>query len=543
MTDMTRRTVLALTATILATGSVSAQSATDALQITQPDFRGTARFMGMGGAFTALGGDLSTLTQNPAGIGIYRHSEIGATLDITFMNNKTTSAVGDSKLDHTKAACNNFGYIGVANIGSTLESFQWGVTYNRTAQIDRSYYGYANPTQTSLTNYIATYSNKAGYTGSDLDASGSGYNPYRDSDYDWLSILAYNSGMMNDDGRRMVGLYNNGTTADAEISVREHGYTDEYSFNFGGNISNVVYWGLGIGVTDLSYTRTTIYSESLEHATIYSRPEHGLVDDGNAGYTMYNNKHISGNGWKLSLGLIVKPIEELRIGLAFHTPTWWTLSQNYEAAVDYSYFDPMYPEGSNNPNDGSHLSDYADFDWRLSSPWRMMAGVATVIGGKAIVSADYERLAYNDMTARTPVYDYYGYLDSYQSNENLNNEIKTYSRAANIIRVGAEYRVTPKFSVRLGYNFRSSSTSKETENGGEVITSGTDPSFNLNKTASNISFGLGYRFGAFYIDGTYVHKQQKSTLCAYTDFDGLRAPRFDATESNNAIVLSLGYRF
>ena len=63
--------------------AMSAQSAVDEYSLSQTETRGTARFMAMGGAFTALGGDLSTLTQNPAGIGVYRRSEIGATLDIT----------------------------------------------------------------------------------------------------------------------------------------------------------------------------------------------------------------------------------------------------------------------------------------------------------------------------------------------------------------------------------------------------------------------------------------------------------------------------
>lgn len=65
----------------LATGAF-AQSAIDAYRFSQPDLRGTARFMGMGGAFGALGGDLSTLSQNPAGIGVYRSNELGFTLDL-----------------------------------------------------------------------------------------------------------------------------------------------------------------------------------------------------------------------------------------------------------------------------------------------------------------------------------------------------------------------------------------------------------------------------------------------------------------------------
>ena len=71
-----------------------AQSTVDAYAISQNEMRGTARFMSMGGAFTALGGDLSVLGQNPAGIGVYRSSEFGATLDINMRGYKTSTPQG-----------------------------------------------------------------------------------------------------------------------------------------------------------------------------------------------------------------------------------------------------------------------------------------------------------------------------------------------------------------------------------------------------------------------------------------------------------------
>ncbi|MBD5204411.1 MAG: TonB-dependent receptor, partial [Bacteroidales bacterium] len=67
------------------------QTATDVIPLTQSDLKGTARFMSMGGAFGALGGDLSTLSQNPAGIGVYRSSELGFTLDLDCQRSSATS--------------------------------------------------------------------------------------------------------------------------------------------------------------------------------------------------------------------------------------------------------------------------------------------------------------------------------------------------------------------------------------------------------------------------------------------------------------------
>ena len=93
-----------LVSAIIAGGAISgasAQSAVDAYNLSQSDLRGTARFMSMGGAFTALGGDLSTLSQNPAGIGVYRKSEVGITVDFNMTNSKVATSAGDFKENHT----------------------------------------------------------------------------------------------------------------------------------------------------------------------------------------------------------------------------------------------------------------------------------------------------------------------------------------------------------------------------------------------------------------------------------------------------------
>ena len=81
-------------AMMLASMAAVAQSSIDAYTLSQGELRGTARFMSMAGAFTALGGDISTLNQNPAGIGVYRGSDVGLTLDINMMNSKTSGISG-----------------------------------------------------------------------------------------------------------------------------------------------------------------------------------------------------------------------------------------------------------------------------------------------------------------------------------------------------------------------------------------------------------------------------------------------------------------
>lgn len=170
-----------------------------------------------------------------------------------------------------------------------------------------------------------------------------------------------------------------------------------------------------------------------------------------------------------------------------------------------------------------------------------MIGAATVIGNQAIVSVDYERVAFNDMRVK---YSDGGYYGDFVNDEGVENNIKDCFKGSNIVRVGLEYRVTPQFSLRAGYNVEASNVKSNATNGTtEMLTSGTDPSYSLDKTTQYISFGLGYRYQAFYIDAAYVYKNRKSTFHAYPDFNGYAAPTADVTDTNNSIVISAGFKF
>ncbi len=536
-----KKTILAALA-ISAPAVLSAQSAVDAYQLSQTELRGTARFMAMGGAFTALGGDLSTLNQNPAGIGVYRRSEIGATLDIS--PRKITSTTNSTKesMSKTKVYCNNFGYVGTARLDGALRTFSWGASYNRVASFDRAYSAYTARTNGSLSNYIASFTSAPE---SDLNF-GEKYNPYLDSNEDWLSILAYNSFMINPKaGGGYQGLRNEHTIGDALSEVRESGYVDEYAIDFGGNIGNVVMWGIGFGITDLSFNQTTYYSESMEKATIPTESEGpngdviGKLQEGNAGVQLRNYRNISGNGFNLKLGVILKPINEFRVGFAVHTPTWHHLSSSSYAGVDYSYFNPGAAESKLNPIAGTEETDDAFYNFHLNSPWKIMVGAAAVIGNQAIVSLDYERQAYGNTKV-----SYQDQRGDYVSDDYVNDDTKAYFKAANIIRLGVEYRLTPAFSLRAGYNYTSTSTKEEALDGNmEIFTAGTNPAYSLNRSINSLSLGVGYHYQAFYADAAYVYRNKKSSYYAFTPYQGISSPKADLTEVTNSIVLSVGFKF
>lgn len=540
---MKTRILTAIGAIALATVGAGAQSAYDAYSLVPTQLRGTARFVAMGGAFTSLGGDLSSMTQNPAGLGLYRSSDVGVTVDISARKFHATTNTGKTSASSTPFSFDNVGYVGVANLNGTLRAFQWGVSYNRIASYDRITSGYVNPSSGSLSNYIAGYTQ--GVNSSDLlDADG--YDPYFDSDQDWLSVLAYNSYMINNNGSNTsyAGLYKNGTVGDALFHQRERGYMDEYNIDFAANISDIVFVGLGVGIVDVSKTIEANYSESMSGAEIYDTKSDRLTT-GNAGYNLYNYQHIDGSGANFKFGVVVRPIEMLRIGAAVHTPTYLHLSHNGYGQVNYNYT----PDGTEDTNsDKAWTPDY-DYRSRLRTPWRFMVGASLVIGPKAIISVDYERVAYNDMKLKQQVYynsyDYPYNSGSFEDNKFANDDIKADYKGADILRVGAEFRALPFLSIRAGYNWQGSAVKSKVYDGGtEVFTSGTNPAYSFDNDTHSISFGLGFRYRAWYLDLTYQHVRQTGVYKAFTPSAWVAStPTASLSRDYNNVVISTGIRF
>jgi long-subunit fatty acid transport protein len=561
---MNKPLLIALSLTLPA--GAFAQSAVDAYSVSQSDLRGTARFMSMGGAFTALGGDISTLNQNPGGIGLYRSSDLSLTFDLEAQSTKSSAMSGVDKNSQTKFKVNNFGYIGSVYTGSeTMPFFNWGVSYSRSASFDRRYGGSLGELGTSYTNLVADFTNRDAADGMfkipQLAAGGAGsnYNPYFDSPASWSSVLMYNSYGINPtapNANSVVGLWNygtndgsgayNGSTGTAWYDIEEKGHIDEYSINFGGNVMNMLYWGIGFGITDLDFKQYANYSETINNANVATSSADAYTS-GDASLGMTNYKHIWGSGFNFKAGVIVKPINELRFGLAVHTPTYYNLSYEGQAWTNFKYNSPTYEAAEN----GSAQGEYDDFDWKLQSPWRLMFGVAGVIGGRAIISADYEYRAYGDMKVKD--WEGYNYTDT-------NEDVKTYYQATNIFRIGAEYRVTPAFSVRAGYSYESSPVKTELldptgSQASYVYTSGyddteTQPSYTLDRSTNYITCGLGYKYKNFYADLAYVYRHRKSDYHAFTDYNEnveprylVQAPKASVTDNNSQVVLTLGVRF
>lgn len=535
---------------------VSAQGAIDAFSVSQTDLKGTARYMSMAGAYGALGGDLSAINHNPGGIGVYRSSDIGVTLNLDLQSVESTAKGVSSKVDQTKFTLNNFGYVGAFKLDSeTMPFINFGFSYNRPVSYNRRYSGKISDLNHSLSNYIAGISNSNGYDTNTLafEEDGDGnilYDPYIDSPYpQWLSVMAYNSYIINPQtydsngfGSNFVGLMNSNTQGFSEYEVIEEGGIDEFNMNFGGNLANMLYWGFSLGVSNLDQSRYTYYGEGLTDATVPNEDETALDNNGTASYGLENWLNTSGNGWNFKFGVIVKPINELRIGASIHTPTYWTLTDQIFSSMNYYLKDSngLITEGYEDANAGYTY----ETEYKIRTPWRFNVSAATILGTKGIISFDYERVAYNDMKVEYYDYDY----NTYYEDQVVKTDINNYYKAMDIYRVGAEYRVTPQLSLRLGYAYYSSPVNENAYNGKIYVnTAGTTPAYTFDKSTQYITGGLGYRYKSFYTDLAYVHKSRESEYRAFSPevLTGkiVDSPKATLKDKNNQVVWSIGYRF
>lgn len=536
--------ILLSSAIAMSAMTLFAQGAMDAYQFNQPDMKGTARFMSMGGAFGALGGDMTTISQNPGGIGVYRNSEIGFTVNFDIQNSTTESQILKTNDNQFKFLLNNVGYIGSIRLNnSVMPFFNWGFTYNKAASFNRRYSGGMNM-KNSMSNYMAGIANSNNLTVGDVSTTDH-YDPYNPNDggfiSPWIAILGYDSYLINPQGRNgktnWSGLWGDKTTGVGNFGVVESGGIDEYNISFGGNILDFLYWGMDFGITSLRFDQQVLWNEKLEDAKIANND--GTIVTTDANWAMTNNYFVRGNGFNYKLGFIVKPIQELRLGFAFHTPTWYAMEEEYKAFTIYDYLDTDIRPGGAETNNGY----YGYNDYKFSTPWRLIASAAGVIGSKFIISADYEWTSYQGMNFSA--YKEWGVFNNAFYYEN--KDIDDYYQSTNTFRIGAEYRVLPQVSLRAGYANVSSPIKQEVrDNEYTIYTAGTNPSYSMDNSINYVTCGLGFKYKKFYCDLAYVYKHRSSDWHAFTPdpySPELPSPQSKLTSDNHQIAVSMGIKF
>ena len=503
--------------------SLSAQGEVDALRFSREDLYGTARAMSMGGAFGALGGDLTGVNTNPAGIAVYRSSEVVGTFNLSFEG----SSVDSYDANKTNFNMNNLGFVGYFPLrNDIIPHINFGFSYNKLKSFNKNIDAVGVPAS-SMLDYISDRSTDINptdlYRGEDLP------DPFKTQP--WLSVLAYNSWLI-DDHKDEQGYYytplNAGKAIGNEIKTRESGYIDNYDFTVGTTINNKFNLGMSLSIKDINYRQTSDFWEDYDKGS----------------YRLTNWLTTKGSGIGAKFGAIYRPINELRLGLSYHTPTYYDFTETYEAEIEDDMgeyiTDPDYKKDITNSRRFSN-----DYDMR--TPGKLVASAAAVLGNRFIASVDYELVNYGNMKLLTPS-NVMGGSDWYEVE---NHYISTGFRNTSTVKVGAEYRFTQKLYGRLGYAWMQNPYEADLKESGDALIRNSNTVYRMEGDANYFTGGVGYRFNqSFFLDFALVYRVQTDDLYPFPNLYTenrqelvINANPFELKNTSFRGLITLGYKF
>ena len=498
-----------------------AQTEFDAYKVVQTDINGTARYMGMAGAFGALGGDASSIKDNPAGLGVYRRSELTGTLNNLLVNSTSTWNGKKGYGDLYKMNLNNFS-LTLANPTwlsenkmSGLQSSNWNFSYNRVKNFDKVTYAKSANLTSSLADYLAYFS--YGYKPGDFSYNSSINELFSNSNLAPLSIYGYEGYLMDFDG---VDASNSGKWKSAIVESvspvfkqTESGYQDQYSLSWSGNFSNSVFLGATLNYETYKYQSARQYGESYNTLGRFQ-----------LGDTVTSR----GNGLNLKVGAIICASDNLRLGMAIETPTIFNVNENYYSTL---FYDRSY-NGDRQVN--TIVGAEYENAFKIQSPFKYNASVAYVFGKKALLSVEYDYIDYSATRYLTSI--------NGQDFSAVNEGMKQTLKDSRTIKLGGEYKMTDNIAIRAGYANTSSGTLPTAEKYLDVYTKRVDSEYYLDNSLDYFTAGLGYRESDWYVDFAYVKKMYHQTLYPYRSTTSQVTPaKIETTDSN--VVLTLGLRF
>lgn len=529
--------ILALVGTLSGHSVLNAQATLyDATRLMGNDLNGTARFVGMGGAMGALGGDISTMGTNPAGIGIYRSNDLMLSFGFTNVGTKSSYYDVTAKESKTFGSFDNAGGVFAFKMGNQtpLRFVNVGINYRRLKSFNRNMttHGTYN---TSQTEQMVDMLNSSGASKEELEAD----NAYSNSYIPWLGILGYNGYLLNphnDSDGNLAGYnsyFQNDNEVDGVYNSRERGGLNAFDFNIAFNFYDRFYMGATLGVYSLDYTRNSTYQETF----FYQKEGAGeWLNEG--GYALNNYYEQKGSGVDFKLGFILRPFESspLRIGAAIHTPILYNIREYGSASINYdvngNYADgtPIQP-GTTFTYNSSGEDMQSETHYKVVTPWKYNLSLGYTIGKAVALGAEYEYSDYSSLKMK---------YDDNMAMVGETNDAKNMLKGVHSIRVGAEFKLATRFALRVGYNHISAAMKDHAFKALLNNSVRTDTEYSNLKAANNYTAGFGYRGGAFYADLAYQLSTYNQDFHAF-DSQFLAATKISNT--NHRLLVTVGMRF
>jgi len=457
---------------------LTAQTVADAVRYSSQNITGTARYRGAGGAFGALGGDVSAINSNPAGSAIFNNSTVALTLSSGAYDNQTYYNDGITANKNSDIDLNQFGGVFVSQGVGKIRKFTFGFNYDRTYDFDNAFIA-SGTSSNSIADYFLGNAQgtpldllelQSGETNADLYQF-LGENESFGTQQAFLGYQGYLIDPASTDLDNTDYLSaQNGNSFNQEYQYTTAGNNSKFTFNAAGQFSENLYLGLNLNAHTFNFTRNTILFEDNDG-----------TDNAVNSLRFDNDYRAFGSGVSAQLGGIYHISSSLRVGATYDTPTYFTISEETEQYLATS--------GTNgevilNPN---IINIYEDYN--LRTPGKATGSIAYIFGSSGFLSFDYSYQDYSSIK-------YSPDNDSFfqQMNTQINNQLK----AASSYKIGGEF-LAEEWSFRGGYRFIESPYKNEETLG----------------DTTGYSLGIGYTFGNARIDIAYDWAKQEQNPALY----------------------------
>ncbi len=498
------KTIAKIVAAILtlATATVQAQDEKEVFLFSKWNPTSTARSLSLGNSMSSVGADFSALYTNPAGIAKYSKNEFMFTGAYKTADTKTTYDGKTTLDDKNKIALDNIGFV-MSNRqrrGQGWHTVNVAVGLNKIADLNNAYNYNGINTTNSICDLYANNANAAG-----------GINNF--GQWGFESQLAYGVYLIDtssaDPSQKIYSYVPKNIKQNK--GVIEKGSIQELNLALGNNNNDNVLFGASLGFPLVNYQRQSIYSET---------DASGNTNNDFAYHTTTENIKTTGAGVNLKVGVIYIPNRFIRIGAAFHTPTFYNLTEEGETTLEsnleaFSANKPLVKTGQR-----------AAFDYTIQTPLRAMLGASFFIGKYGFISADLERVNYakgrfgfetstnSTNTANDELYK-----------NSVNNVVKQTGSAATNFKLGAELR-GKTLSARAGLALNGSQTNSTIANNGSTI----------------YSLGAGFRGNSFFADFAWAVSNFKNRNNLYV-LNGYTMPTASIANNNQSVNLTMGWKF
>jgi hypothetical protein len=453
---------------------------------------GTARMQALGGANTALGADLSSITGNPAGLGLYTRSEVNMSLAYTGVQTKSTYLSTSNEASESQIQMPTLGMVISSN---NLSGGDWhgslGFGYSRQAIFIQPIQISGTNNRSSLLDNFIEKANDKGATGASLDDEYDSYSGTASS----AEALAYQTYLINPNatsGGVPFERFQPLLPTNQYGSATNTGALTSWDFAYGASYRDKLYLGAAMHFSKITASSSTTWEDEFVGAKYV------------AGFQYAETLLTSGSGIAISLGGIYKVNPSLRLSLAFRSPTYYDqMNETYDARLSPNVIGIPAIGSTGNPITITKVNPMRlttnEFTYQLLSPMKLSGGFAFFISKKGFLTADVEYVGYGGMKVYSAEL---GGSANQAFQTKYNGQISRNFEGALNIKLGSEIRVSSSVSIR---------------GGAAMFGSGYAPSYDtIDRNAFQFSGGIGYRKSNFYLDLTAIQRTQKDAYTPYT---------------------------